>query len=95
MINRLTDKTGVLAVLVNVNPHPDFLLCGLAYFMGGLRGVVEVSDGTSTYQIKVPEPVAFVANPMTFSHPNDLYRIELYADSSTKAEKALNSCDRE
>lgn len=94
MIDILKDKSGVLAVLINVTPDSDFLLCGLAYFMGGLRGVVEVSDGASTYQIKVPEPVAFVANPMTFSHPNDLYRIELNENPSTKAEKALNSGDR-
>jgi hypothetical protein len=63
--------------------------------MGGLRGEIEVSNGTETYQIKVPESAAFVANPVTFSHPQDLYRIELHENPSTKTEKTLNSSDRE
>ncbi|NEP57905.1 MAG: hypothetical protein F6K31_12920 [Symploca sp. SIO2G7] len=83
MIELLTDKTGVLVALVNVTPQPGFLLCGLAYFMGGLKGVIETSDGNQTYIIKVPEPVAFVSNPITFAHPNDLYEIQLDANSSS------------
>jgi hypothetical protein len=95
MIELLTDKTGVLAVLINVTPQSNFLCCGLAYFAGGLRGVIEVSSATETYQIKIPEPVAFVATPLTFSHSQDLYQIELHENPGIKTEKALDSTSRQ
>jgi len=94
MLELLTDKTGVLAVLIGVTPQPGCLLCGLAYFMGGLKGAIEVSDGNQTYRIQVPEPVALVSNPITFSHPHDLYEIELDANSTSQTEKAFNSTHR-
>ncbi|NEN94472.1 MAG: hypothetical protein F6K50_02705 [Moorea sp. SIO3I7] len=71
----LSDRTGVLVVLICVTPDHNYLSCGLAYFMGGLSGSITVGNDEHKYHIKVPEPVAIAVNPVTFSHPDELYKV--------------------
>jgi hypothetical protein len=75
----LTDKTNLLAILVNCHVDGNKLNCGVAVFKGGLSGDLEVSNGKSTFKIKIPESVADCATHKIFLSKTDTFEIDLCA----------------
>lgn len=75
----LTDKSKVLAVLVNCRIDGNNLRCGVAVFKGGLSGEIEVSNEFRSFKIKVPESVQDCATHQIFSDKNDNLIFELCA----------------
>jgi len=73
----LCDQTKMLAVLINCRLSSGVLLCGAAFFRGGLSGAIEVFDSSHKFTIKVPESVANIATSQVFSNANDNLEIEL------------------
>lgn len=79
-MNFLTDKTKMLAVLVNCQQESkDMMLCGIAIFRGGLSGNIEVSDSNHTFNVKVPDEVANCATYKIFASKSDNVEIEICA----------------
>lgn len=77
----LKDSTGLLTILINCRIDHDRLLCGAAVFRGGLSGEISVSNGKSTYKIKIPDSVQQVATYQVFADSQDNLEIE-YASSN-------------
>lgn len=75
----LKDSTELLAALVNCRIDNDRLLCGAAVFRGGLSGTITVSDGYSSFRIKVPDSVQQVATYQLLADSQDSLEIELCA----------------
>ena len=73
----LTDKTKLLAILVNCRIDGNTLLCGAAVFRGGLSGEIEVFDGDKCLKIKIPDSVKDTHTHEIFSNANDNLEIDL------------------
>jgi hypothetical protein len=75
----LTDKTQVLAVLINCRLDGNYIKCGAAVFRGGMSGEIEVSNESQKFKIKIPESVQNCATHQIFTDKNDNLEIELCA----------------
>jgi len=75
----LTDKTQVLAVLINCRLDGNYIKCGAAVFRGGMSGEIEVSNESQKFKIKIPESAQNCATHQIFSDKNDNLEIELCA----------------
>ncbi|MFM6011117.1 MAG: hypothetical protein ACKO99_10835 [Dolichospermum sp.] len=75
----LTDKTQVLAVLINCRIEGNRLMCGAAVFRGGMSGEIEVSNESQVFKIKIPESVQNCATHQIFKDKHDNLEIELCA----------------
>ena len=78
-VNLLTDKSKILAILVNCQCEKNIIFCGIAIFRGGLSGNIEVSDGNHTFNVRVPDEVADCATYKIFASKSDNVEIEICA----------------
>jgi hypothetical protein len=69
----LQDKSKMLVCLIDCRLVDNQLNCGAAVFRGGLRGKIEVSDGTNKFIIEVPESIAKAATYVALHDPKTKY----------------------
>jgi hypothetical protein len=75
-VDYLMDKTGLLVLLINCRIEQDRILCGFAFFRGGLHGAIEVFDKTGQpFTIKIPESVAEIFTYQSFCNPQDKFTV--------------------